>query len=172
MSTRTVENHRRPIVAIVGRPNVGKSTLFNRILGTRWAITDGQPGVTRDQIFAAAEWGGRSFTLVDTGGYMPNAKDALSAAVRSQAANALAEADIAIFLCDGTTGLTDLDQEMGAMLRSGGGKCLLAVNKVDEAGPIAPLDEFYRLGLGDPLPVSAVTGRRSGDSARCTHSAL
>ena len=88
MSTQTVESHRRPIVAIVGRPNVGKSTLFNRILGTRWAITDGQPGVTRDQIFAAAEWGGRSFTLVDTGGYMPNAKDALSAAVRSQAAKA------------------------------------------------------------------------------------
>ena len=104
MSSQTVENHRRPIVAIVGRPNVGKSTLFNRILGTRWAITDGQPGVTRDQIFAAAEWGGRSFTLVDTGGYMPRVKDALSAAVRSQAAKALAEADIAIFLCDGTTG--------------------------------------------------------------------
>ena len=163
MSTQTLENHRRPIVAIVGRPNVGKSTLFNRILGTRWAITDGQPGVTRDQIFAEAEWGGHSFTLVDTGGYMPNAKDALSAAVRSQAANALVEADIAIFLCDGTTGLTDLDQEMGAMLRSGGGKCLLAVNKVDGAGPVASLDEFYRLGLGEPLPVSAVTGRRSGD---------
>jgi len=162
MSTQTVERYRRPIVAIVGRPNVGKSTLFNRILGTRWAITDGQPGVTRDQIFAEAEWGGRSFTLVDTGGYIPNAKDALSSAVRSQAANALAEADIAIFLCDGTTGLTDLDQEMGAMLRSGGGKCLLAVNKVDGVGPVALLDEFYRLGLGDPLPISAVTGRRSG----------
>ena len=162
MNTQTVESHRRPIVAIVGRPNVGKSTLFNRILGTRWAITDGQPGVTRDQIFAAAEWGGRSFTLVDTGGYMPGAKDALSTAVRSQAAQALAAADIAILLCDGTTGLTDLDQEIGAMLRRGGGKCLLAVNKVDGAGPVAPLGEFYRLGLGDPLPVSAVTGRRSG----------
>ena len=162
MSTQTVENQRRPIVAIVGRPNVGKSTLFNRILGTRWAITDGQPGVTRDRIFAAAEWGGRSFTLVDTGGYIPGAKDALAAAVRTQAAQALAEADIAIFLCDGTTGLTDLDQELGAMLRSRGGKCLLAVNKIDEVGPVAALDEFYRLGLGDPLPISAVTGRRSG----------
>ena len=158
MSTQTVESHRRPIVAIVGRPNVGKSTLFNRILGTRWAITDGQPGVTRDQIFAAAEWGGRSFTLVDTGGLYAQCQDALSAAVCSQAAKALAEADIAIFLCDGTTGVTDLDQEMGAMLRSGSGKCLLAVNKVDGVGPVASLDEFYRLGLGDPLPVSAVTG--------------
>lgn len=163
MSTQTVENHRRPIVAIVGRPNVGKSTLFNRILGTRWAITDGQPGVTRDPIFAAAEWGGRSFTLVDTGGYMPRVQDELAAAVRSQAAKALAEADIAIFLCDATTGLTDLDQEMGTMLRSGGGKCLLAVNKIDEVGPVASLDEFYRLGLGEPRPISAVTGRRSGD---------
>ena len=162
MSTQTIENHGRPIVAIVGRPNVGKSTLFNCILGTRWAITDGQPGVTRDPIFAAAEWGGRSFTLVDTGGYMPSGQDALAAAVRSQAAKALAEADIAIFLCDGTTGLTDLDQELGAMLRSRGGKCLLAVNKLDAVGPVAPLDEFYRLGLGEPLPISAVSGRRSG----------
>lgn len=160
MNTQT--SHRRPIVAIVGRPNVGKSTLFNRILGTRWAITDSQPGVTRDQIFAAAEWAGHSFTLVDTGGYMPGDKDALAAAVRTQAAKALAEADIAIFLCDGTTGVTDLDQDMGAMLRRGRGKCLLAVNKVDGVGPVTSLDEFYQLGLGDPLPVSAVTGRRSG----------
>ena len=103
MSTQTVESHRRPIVAIVGRPNVGKSTLFNRILGDSVGHNRRPArGHARSDI-AAAEWGGRSFTLVDTGGYMPSAKDALSAAVFSQAAKALAEADIAIFLCDGTT---------------------------------------------------------------------
>ena len=153
----------RPIVAIVGRPNVGKSTLFNRILGARWAITDDQPGVTRDQIFAAAEWAGRTFTLVDTGGYVPGSKDAIEVAVRTQAESAREDADIALFLCDGYSGLTDLDREVGALLRKGGGKSLLVVNKVDAVGPAQSLDEFYTLGLGDPLPVSATTGRRSGD---------
>lgn len=153
----------RPVVAIVGRPNVGKSTLFNRILGTRWAITDDQPGVTRDRIFAEAEWVGRTFTLVDTGGYVPGSKDAMEIAVRAQAETAIAEADIALFLCDGSTGLTDLDREVGGVLRKGGGKALLVINKVDGVGPADSLDDFYSLGLGDPLPVSAATGRRSGD---------
>lgn len=153
----------RPIVAIVGRPNVGKSTLFNRILRTRWAITDDQPGVTRDRIFAEAEWAGRTFTLVDTGGYVPSSKDAIEIAVRSQAETAIAEADISLFLCDGASGLTDLDREVGSILRKGGRTSLLVVNKVDSVGPTHSLDEFYSLGLGEPIPVSAATGRRSGN---------
>ena len=153
----------RPVVAIVGRPNVGKSTLFNRILGTRWAITDDQPGVTRDQIFAEAEWAGRTFTVVDTGGYVPGSKDAIEVAVRSQAETAIAEADICLFLCDGTTGVTDLDREVGSMLRKGGRTTLLVVNKVDGVGTTQLLDEFYGLGLGEAIPVSAATGRRSGN---------
>ena len=153
----------RPIVAIVGRPNVGKSTLFNRILGTRWAITDDQPGVTRDHIYAEAEWAGRAFTVVDTGGYVPGSKDAIEVAVRSQAETAIAEADICLFLCDGSTGVTDLDREVGAILRKGGRASLLVVNKVDGIGPTHLLDDFYALGLGEPIPVSAATGRRSGN---------
>ena len=153
----------RPVIAIVGRPNVGKSTLFNRILRQRWAITDDQPGVTRDQIFAEAEWAGRSFTLVDTGGYVPGSKDAIEIAVRTQAERAIAEADISVFICDGSTGLTDLDREVASILRKGGKTSLLAVNKIDNIGPTNLLDEFYSLGLGEPMPVSAATGRRSGN---------
>ena len=165
MSPQTIRQlgHLRPLVAIVGRPNVGKSTLFNRILGTRWAITDDQPGVTRDRIFAVAEWAGRTFTLVDTGGYITRSKDAIEVSVRTQAEKAIAEADITVFLCDGSTGLTDLDRQVGAILRKGGGKTLLVINKVDGVGPTDSLDEFYALGLGRPLAVSAATGRRSGD---------
>jgi len=154
---------RRPLVAIIGRPNVGKSTLFNRLLQSRWAITDGRPGVTRDRIYAETEWEGQRFTLVDTGGFIPRAKDALEAAVRSQASMAVAEADVVILVCDASTGLTDLDREVAAVLRRQQLPCMLVVNKVDHPEKSLDLGDFYRLGLGEPLAVSAATGRRSGD---------
>lgn len=153
----------RPIVAIVGRPNVGKSTLLNRLSGTRRAITDDQPGVTRDRVYVEAEWSGRRFTLVDTGGYVSDSADAMEAAVRQQAEEAIDEADVVILLCDGGTGLTSLDRDVADLLRRRGMPCLVAVNKMDHPNQQRYEGEFYQLGLGDPVPVSAATGRRSGD---------
>ncbi len=152
----------RPVVAIVGRPNVGKSTLFNRLLGGRWAIIDDQPGVTRDLIQAQMEWGGHRFTLVDTGGYVPRSKDAIAAAVCAQAEQAIEEADVVILLGDATTGTTDIDREVAQLLLQRKCPCMVVVNKVDQPDQIAVLDDFYRLGLGEPVAVSAATGRRSG----------
>ena len=154
---------RRPIVTILGRPNVGKSTLFNRLLKSRQAITDDHPGVTRDRIYAEVNWDGRSFTLVDTGGFIPQAKDAMSAAVGIQVELALAEADVAIVVCDATSGLTDLDREVAKLVQRTQRPSLLVVNKIDQSHQERLLDEFYRAGLGEPFPVSASTGRRSGD---------
>ncbi len=155
---------RRPLVVIVGRPNVGKSTLFNRLAGGRRAITDDQPGVTRDCVFAQVEWGGREFTLVDTGGFLPRSKDAIEQAVRHQAERVLQEADLAMLVCDGTSGLTDMDADVAGVLRRRSRPSLVVVNKLDapEHGRFGG-DEFYALGLGDPVGVSATTGRRSGD---------
>jgi len=153
----------RPIVAILGRPNVGKSTLFNRLLKSRQSITNDQPGVTRDRIYAEVEWNGRRFTLVDTGGFIPRARDAMSAAVGIQAEMALAEADVAVLICDVTSGLTDLDREVARLMQRTQCPGLLVVNKVDQPHQEYLLDEFYQLGLGEPFPVSAATGRRSGD---------
>ena len=153
----------KPIVAIVGRPNVGKSTLFNRLLGSRRAITNDQPGVTRDRIYTEIEWTGQRFTLVDTGGFVPHSKDHLEVAVRTQAENAIQEADLVILLCDGSTGVTDLDCSLAATLRCSKEASLLVVNKIDESRQDRALDPFFSLGLGDPLPVSAATGRCSGD---------
>ncbi len=155
---------KRPLVVIVGRPNVGKSTLFNRLAGGRRAITDDQPGVTRDCVFAQVEWGGREFTLVDTGGFLPRSKDAIEQAVRHQAERVLEEADLAMLVCDGTSGVTDMDADVAGVLRRRSRPSLVAVNKLDapEHGRFGG-DEFYALGLGDPVGVSAATGRRSGD---------
>ncbi|MFH1566530.1 MAG: ribosome biogenesis GTPase Der [Gemmatimonadota bacterium] len=153
----------RPVVVILGRPNVGKSTLFNRLVGSRRSITDDRPGVTRDRVYLETEWSGRRFTLVDTGGYVAGSSDAIESAVRQQAELALEEADLVLFLCDAGTGLTGLDREVAELLRRRECPCLLVVNKMDHPNQQRYEGEFYQLGLGDPIPVSAATGRRSGD---------
>jgi len=152
-----------PVTAILGRPNVGKSTLFNRLTGMRQAITDDQPGVTRDRVLSEVEWNGFRFALVDTGGYVPDSVDAMEVAVRHQAERALEEADLVLFVCDGSSGVTQLDREMADLLRRRPTSCVLAVNKMDHPEQLRYEGEFYALGLGDPQPVSAATGRHSGD---------
>jgi GTP-binding protein len=151
-----------PVVAIIGRPNVGKSTFFNRVLGTRRAVVHDRPGITRDRNAARAEWAGRSFMLVDTGGFLPGSAQARDAVVRHQAEQAIDLADAVIFLTDGRTGVTDLDAAIAQNLRKRRVRCRIAVNKVDR--PDAPLaQEFFRLGLGEPLPISAENGTGIGD---------
>lgn len=153
----------RPIVAIVGRPNVGKSTLFNRLTGERTAIVEGQPGVTRDRIYGDAQWLNKYFTVVDTGG-IDWEEDVLTELVRQQALAAVEEADVIIFVVDGRAGLTGVDEEIGAILRRSSKPVVLCVNKVEstEQAWEASVD-FYSLGLGDPIPVSAEHGRNIGD---------
>ena len=153
---------RHPIVAILGRPNVGKSTLFNRILGERIAVVDDRPGVTKDRHFALAEWNGRPFFLVDTGGFLPDIEVGIEAAVRRQAELALDACHVALLVVDARTGVTDLDQAIARSLHHRDKICVLAVNKADN--PKSTVDaEFYRLGLGDPIPVSAEQGVGTGD---------
>jgi len=153
----------RPIVAIVGRPNVGKSTLFNRLTGERTAIVEGQPGVTRDRIYGDAQWLNKYFTVVDTGG-IDWEEDVLTELIRQQALAAVEEADVIIFVVDGRAGLTGVDEEIGAILRRSSKPVVLCVNKVEstEQAWEASVD-FYSLGLGDPIPVSAEHGRNIGD---------
>ena len=152
-----------PTVAIIGRPNVGKSTLFNRLIGRREAIVDGRPGVTRDRHFGAVEWNGRRFWLVDTGGLVPGAHDALNRAIRAQIETAVAESDVVLFVLDVGEGVHPADQEIAQYLRTAHRPVILVANKADQL----PLDTrhlaFYELGLGDPLPVSAAVGKSSGD---------
>ncbi len=152
-----------PTVAVVGRPNVGKSTLFNRLVGRRAAIVDDRPGVTRDRNFAQAEWNGRRFWLVDTGGLVPEARDALNRAVRSQIDQAVAQSDAVLFVVDVQAGVQPADLELAQLLRRAGRPVVLVANKADHL----PDDErhlaFYELGLGDPLPVSATIGTSTGD---------
>lgn len=154
---------KKPIVAILGRPNVGKSTLFNRIIRRREAIVDDKPGVTRDRKYAEAEWAGVEFQLVDTGGYVPDSEDVFEQAIRQQVNYAIQEADVIVFVADVTTGVTALDEEIAQILIKSGTKVLLAVNKVDNEKRETDLAEFYQLGLGDPYPVSALGGRQIGD---------
>ena len=150
-------------VAIVGRPNVGKSTLFNRILGRRAAIVAEQAGVTRDRQFAEAEWAGRRFLLVDTGGLVEGPEDRIDLEVRRQAETAIGHADVVILVVDGREGVQPVDRHVGELLRRSGLPVVLAVNKLDElGGTIAHLD-FYELGLGDPAPLAALSGKGSGD---------
>ena len=150
-------------MAIVGRPNVGKSTLFNRLTGTRRAITDDRPGVTRDRIHANAEWGGHRFTLVDTGGYVLRS-GGIEGEVRKQAEMALEEADLVLLVCDAGEGVSGADREVADLLRRRGMRSLLVINKVDHPEPSRyDMGEFFGLGLGDPHPVSGANGRRSGD---------
>ncbi len=154
----------RPLVAIVGRPNVGKSMLFNKLTGQRLSIVEDTPGVTRDRLYAPCEWLGRRFDLVDTGGIEPRTDDEILLFMRTQAEIAIQNATVIIFLCDIKTGLTASDQEVANMLLKSGKPVVLAVNKMDQTGPTNPdIYEFYNLGLGDPVAVSAVHGHGTGD---------
>ncbi|UCC72710.1 MAG: ribosome biogenesis GTPase Der [Gemmatimonadota bacterium] len=152
-----------PTVAIVGRPNVGKSTLFNRLVGGRRAIVDSQPGVTRDVHVAQAEWAGRWFYVVDTGGIVEDAEGELEEAIRRQALAAVESADLLIFMVDGREGPHPLDQHIAELLRRQRATVLLVVNKVDNLPKATEHLEFYSLGMGDPFPLSAASGKGSGD---------
>ena len=154
----------KPLVAIVGRPNVGKSMLFNKLVGRRLSIVEDTPGVTRDRLYAEAEWRGRVFDLVDTGGIEPDTDSEILLFMRKQAEIAIQNAAVIIFLCDIKTGLTASDQEVANLLLRSRKPVVLAVNKCDQVGPTNPdIYEFYNLGLGDPVPVSAVHGHGTGD---------
>ena len=154
----------KPLVAIVGRPNVGKSMLFNKLCGQRLSIVEDTPGVTRDRLYAECEWCGRSFNIVDTGGIEPSADTEILSFMRRQAEIAIQNATVIVFLCDIKTGLTASDQEVANMLLRSRKPVVLAVNKMDQVGPTNPdIYEFYNLGLGDPIPVSAVHGHGTGD---------
>lgn len=152
------------VVAVVGRPNVGKSTLFNKLVGKKLSIVDDTPGVTRDRIYSRCEWLGREFMLIDTGGIEPKTDDVILAQMREQAMLAIERADAIIFVTDITTGVTANDMDVAAMLMKSGKPIVLAVNKADGIGEPPPeLYEFYNLGLGDPIGVSAVHGHGTGD---------
>lgn len=152
-----------PTVAIVGRPNVGKSTLFNRIVGRRLAIVAEREGVTRDRQFSPADWSGRSFLLVDTGGILDIPERPLDREVRAQVLTAIAHADVVLFVVDGRTGVHPVDEHVADLLRKSDRPVVLAVNKLDDLANATEHHEFHRLGLGDPVPVSAMSGRGSGD---------
>lgn len=154
----------RPVVAIVGRPNTGKSTLFNKLVGQRLSIVDDTPGVTRDRIFADCEWLSRHFLLVDTGGIEPYSNDIILKQMRFQAQLAIESADVIILVCDVRSGVVGADSEVASMLQRSGKPVVLCVNKCDTVGEL-PGDfyEFYNLGLGDPIAVSAVHGHGTGD---------
>ncbi len=152
----------RPLVAIVGRPNVGKSTLLNRIVGRREAIVEEKPGVTRDRKMVDAEWQGRTFTLVDTGGWLPSG-DALDAKVSQQSEQAMRDADAILLVVDATVGITDEDARVAQVVRTLRRPVLLVANKVDDANREAAIWELLGLGVGEPLGVSALHGRGTGD---------
>jgi GTP-binding protein len=151
------------IVAIIGRPNVGKSTLFNRIFGSREAIVFDTPGVTRDRRYAEAEWTGKSFTMIDTGGFVPESNDIFEKAIREQANIAIEEADSIVFVVDALEGLTPLDKEIADILRRSNKPIHLVVNKIDSAQRENAIAEFYSLGLGEPIGIAALGGRQIGD---------
>ena len=154
---------KKPLVAIVGRPNVGKSTLFNRLIGRRVAIVEDTPGVTRDRIYQDAQWLNYSFTLIDTGGIEPANDDIIALQMRRQAELAIETADVIIFLVDGREGMTSADMEVAEMLRRSKKPVVLGVNKVDAKKFEESAYEFYSLGLGDPIPISSAQGLNLGD---------
>ncbi len=154
----------KPVVAVVGRPNVGKSTLFNKLVGKRLSIVDDTPGVTRDRIYSDCEWRGKSFMLVDTGGIEPKTDDIILAQMRRQAELAIQSADVIILVTELSSGVTATDYDVAAMLIKSGKPVVLCVNKCDAVGAPSPeFYEFYNLGLGDPVAVSAAHGHGTGD---------
>ena len=154
----------RPLIAIVGRPNVGKSMLFNRLVGSRLAIVEDTPGVTRDRIYASSDWSGREFDIVDTGGIEPKNDSEILMFMRDQAQIAIDTATVIVLVTDITTGVTAADQDVATMLLKSGKPIVLAVNKMDSTGTVNPdIYEFYSLGVGDPIAVSAVHGHGTGD---------
>ena len=154
----------KPIVAVVGRPNVGKSTLFNKIVGKRVSIVEDTPGVTRDRIFAEAEWNSIRFDLIDTGGIEPDSKDIILSQMREQAQIAMDMADVILFIVDGKEGLTSADEEVANMLRKTGKKVVLLVNKIDNPRKMPDhFYDFYGLGIGEPIPISAANMLNLGD---------
>ena len=153
----------RPVIAIVGRPNVGKSTIFNRVIGDRLAIVEDKPGVTRDRIYGTGEWNGRSFSIVDTGGIEIDGEDEIMKSVRMQAELAVEEADVIIFMVDAKTGLTLADEEVAQMLFRSRKPVVVAVNKVDNQGRMEDIYEFFGLGFGTPIGISGSHGTGIGD---------
>lgn len=151
------------IVAIVGRPNVGKSTLFNRLIGDRKAIVDDSSGVTRDRHYGKSEWTGKEFTVVDTGGYVSDSKDIFEKEIANQVLIAIAEADVIIFMVDGTSGLTGMDKEFGKLVRKSGKPVLVAVNKTDHSNRMDNQHEFYALGFEDLFPLASISGFGTGE---------
>jgi GTP-binding protein len=151
------------IVAIVGRPNVGKSTLFNRLTGEKNAIIESTPGVTRDRLYGKSDWNGKSFLVIDTGGFIPGTEDTMEKAIREQAYVAIEEADVIIFVCDARDGVTPFDLDIATILRNSHKDVTLVINKSDNEKIDADSYEFYKLGLGTPYPISALNGRGTGD---------
>lgn len=151
------------IVAIVGRPNVGKSTIFNRFTESRQAITDEVSGVTRDRHYGKAEWNGREFSVIDTGGYVQGSVDIFETEIRKQVELAIDEANVILFLVDAKVGITDLDQAVVKLLRKSNKKVVLAVNKVDNSKLLEDAVEFYNLGLGEYIPVASISGSGTGE---------
>ena len=149
----------KPMVAIVGRPNVGKSMLFNKLAGKRLSIVEDTPGVTRDRLYADCDWNGREFTIVDTGGIEPRNDNEILQFMRGQAEIAIDNADVIVLVCDIRTGVTAADQDVANLLLRSKKPVVLAVNKADRVGPTDPdVYEFYNLGLGDPIAISAIHG--------------
>lgn len=153
----------RSIVAIVGRPNIGKSTLFNRLTRTKNAIVADEYGVTRDRNYGTVEWTGKKFTLIDTGGFVPESKEFFESMIRSQIEIAIEEADVILYMVDSKTGISAIDSDIVKILNRTSKKIIVAVNKIDEPKDEAYISEFYNLGLGDPIGISAMTGRNVGD---------
>jgi GTP-binding protein len=151
------------IVAIVGRPNVGKSTLFNRLTETKQAIVDEVSGVTRDRLYGKAEWTGREFSVIDTGGYIHNSEDIFEEEIRKQVEIAIEEANLILFVVDVASGITDLDETVAQLLRKSNKNILLVVNKVDNNARILDSHEFYKFGLGDPICISSINGSGTGE---------
>ena len=151
------------LVAVVGRPNVGKSTLFNRLIGSKEAIVVDTPGVTRDRIYGECDWNGKYFSVIDTGGFIPGSEDKMEKAIREQAFIAIEDSDVVLFICDAKDGVTPFDLDIAKILRTSQKPVVLIVNKCDNEKQDANSFEFYKLGLGEPFPTSAVSGRLSGD---------
>src|SRR5579884_1310187 len=153
----------KPLVAIVGRPNVGKSTLFNKLIGQRVAIVEDLPGTTRDRLYADTDWNGRTFTIVDTGGLELGSREDITSRIAAQAQLAIEEADVIVFLVDTKSGITEADSEVADLLRRSNKPVVLGANKAESPGRRQEAVEFYSLGLGEPITLSAISGTGSGD---------